>query len=101
MCAAQSKIMPISATCIEYVHPWTDSCSTATAGLLLQAIRESFRIYSAVYTVRYCAIRAAGWKDKGPKVLEFAFRRFLKQFLQMIEVSCPFEPICVPSAANK
>lgn len=52
MSAVQSKLTPIASTCIEYVHPWTDSCSIATAGLLLQAAQESFRIYSAVYTVR-------------------------------------------------
>lgn len=51
MCAVQSKLTPISASCIEYVHPWTEHCSVATAGLLLQAAQESFRIYSAVYTV--------------------------------------------------
>lgn len=53
MCAVQSKLTPIAATCIEYVHPWTDSCSIATAGLILQAAQESLRIYSAVYTVIY------------------------------------------------
>lgn len=51
MCAAQSKFSPINATCIEYVHPWTDNCSVATAGLILQAAKESVRIYSAVYAV--------------------------------------------------
>lgn len=51
MSGVQSKLTPISATCIEYVHPWTEHCSIATAGLLLQAAQESFRIYSAVYTV--------------------------------------------------
>lgn len=56
MSAVQSKLTPIASTCIEYVHPWTDSCSIATAGLLLQAAQESFRIYSAVYTVRRLGI---------------------------------------------
>ncbi|XP_055305876.1 transmembrane protein 135-like [Sitodiplosis mosellana] len=51
MSAVQSKLTPISATCMEYVHPWTEHCSVATAGLLLQAAQESFRIYSAVYTL--------------------------------------------------
>lgn len=49
--AIQSKLTPIASTCIQYVHPWTDSCSIATAGLILQAAQDSFRIYSAVYTV--------------------------------------------------
>ncbi|XP_031634729.1 uncharacterized protein LOC116348020 [Contarinia nasturtii] len=51
MSAVQSKLTPISATCIEYVHPWTEHCSIATAGLLLQAAQESFRLYSSVYTL--------------------------------------------------
>lgn len=36
---------------MEHVHPWTHSCTTASAGLLFQAVPESFRIYSAVYLV--------------------------------------------------
>lgn len=52
MCAAQSKLAPIYSTCIEYVHPWTENCTVATAEVLLQAAQESFRIYSAVYAVR-------------------------------------------------
>lgn len=51
MCAAQSKLTPIYASCIEYVHPWTDHCSIATAEVLIQGMLESFRIYSAVYAV--------------------------------------------------
>lgn len=49
--AIQSKLTPIPSTCIQYVHPWTDSCTIATAGLILQAAQDSFRIYSAVYTM--------------------------------------------------
>uniref|UniRef100_A0A1B0DIJ7 Transmembrane protein 135 N-terminal domain-containing protein n=1 Tax=Phlebotomus papatasi TaxID=29031 RepID=A0A1B0DIJ7_PHLPP len=44
-----SKLAGIPTTCVEYMHPWTDHCVNATAGLLLQACKESFRIYSAVY----------------------------------------------------
>lgn len=50
--AAQSKLTPIYDTCIEYVHPWTDNCSIATAELLLYGFKESVRIYTAVYAVR-------------------------------------------------
>lgn len=46
-----SKLAPISVSCMEHVHPWTHSCTTASAGLLFQAVPESFRIYSAVYLV--------------------------------------------------
>jgi hypothetical protein len=51
MVQVQSKFLPISTTCIEYVHPWTDSCWNGTAGLLVQGAQESFRIYSVVYLV--------------------------------------------------
>lgn len=51
MPTVQSKLSPITTTCIEYVHPWTDSCSVATAGLIIQSALDSLRIYSAVYTL--------------------------------------------------
>lgn len=49
--SVQSKLATIPTSCIEYVHPWTESCTIATAGLVLQAMQDSFRIYTAVYTV--------------------------------------------------
>lgn len=51
-----SKLAPVASTCIEYVHPWQQSCTIATAGLILQSSLDSFRIYSAVYTVRYTSL---------------------------------------------
>lgn len=51
MSGVQSKFATIPTSCIDYVHPWTESCTIATAGLLLQSAQESFRIYAAVYTV--------------------------------------------------
>lgn len=47
-----SKLAPLTATCMEHVHPWTPSCTMASAGLLFQAVPESFRIYTVVYMVR-------------------------------------------------
>ncbi|CRK95256.1 CLUMA_CG008687, isoform A [Clunio marinus] len=47
--ANQSKLTNIPTTCIEYVHPWTDSCINATAGLLIVSALDSFRIYTIVY----------------------------------------------------
>lgn len=41
----------ITASCKDYVHPWKDSCVSATAGLGLHAVQESFRIYTTVYFV--------------------------------------------------
>ena len=48
-----SKMELVPTSCIEYVHPWTDSCWNATAGLLVQSSLESFRIYTVVYVVRF------------------------------------------------
>lgn len=47
----QSKLLTVPTTCIEYVHPWTDSCFNATAGLLVVSALDSFRIYTIVYVV--------------------------------------------------
>ncbi|XP_055628459.1 transmembrane protein 135-like [Toxorhynchites rutilus septentrionalis] len=44
-----SKLTSVPVTCTEYVHPWTESCSIASAEFLLVAIQDSFRLYSAVY----------------------------------------------------
>ncbi|CAH1108400.1 unnamed protein product [Psylliodes chrysocephalus] len=48
-----SKIIPATApigvSCIDYVHPWTQSCLNATCGLYLYCIFDSFRVYSTVY----------------------------------------------------
>lgn len=41
----------IPTTCIEYVHPWTDSCRDATLGLLIHAFGHSLRTYTTVYLV--------------------------------------------------
>nr|CAI5843961.1 unnamed protein product [Callosobruchus analis] len=42
---------PISTTCVDYVHPWTDSCLQAICGLYLYCMLESLRIYGTVYMV--------------------------------------------------
>lgn len=51
MVNAVSKFSPITTTCCEYVHPWTQNCWIATAELLLYSAQHSLRIYTAVYTV--------------------------------------------------
>ena len=50
--AVFSKFQTIPTTCVEYVHPWTESCSNATTVLGIHAVQESFRIYVTVYMVR-------------------------------------------------
>lgn len=47
-----SKCSSVPVTCLEYVHPWTPSCSVASAEFLVVALQDSFRIYMAVYLVR-------------------------------------------------
>lgn len=51
MGANESKLLPVKTSCIEYVHPWTDSCYNATAGLLVVSALDSFRLYTIVYVV--------------------------------------------------
>lgn len=46
-----SKFQTIPTSCAEYVHPWTESCSTAITGIGIHALQESFRIYVTVYMV--------------------------------------------------
>lgn len=46
-----SKFQTIPTSCTQYVHPWTDSCSSATTVLGVHALQESFRIYVTVYMV--------------------------------------------------
>uniref|UniRef100_A0AAG5D461 Transmembrane protein 135 N-terminal domain-containing protein n=1 Tax=Anopheles atroparvus TaxID=41427 RepID=A0AAG5D461_ANOAO len=44
-----SKMTPVPTTCFEYVHPWTQSCTLATAELMLVGVQYCLRIYAAVY----------------------------------------------------
>ncbi|XP_062542098.1 transmembrane protein 135-like [Armigeres subalbatus] len=44
-----SKLTSVPITCKEYVHPWTDSCTIASAEFLIVAVQDSLRIYSIVY----------------------------------------------------
>jgi len=49
---ARLSKLSIDASCMDYVHPWTDSCVSATTGLGLQTLQESLKIYTTVYIVR-------------------------------------------------
>lgn len=46
-----SKFQAIDTSCMTYVHPWTDSCAEASAGLFLHAFLASLRLYVTAYTV--------------------------------------------------
>lgn len=48
-----SKMTPVPVTCLEYVHPWTQSCTVATAELMIIGVQYCLRIYAAVYAVRF------------------------------------------------
>jgi hypothetical protein len=41
----------LKTSCMEYVHPWTNSCLQAACGLYFYAIFDSLRIYGTVYVV--------------------------------------------------
>ncbi|XP_058064917.1 transmembrane protein 135-like [Anopheles bellator] len=44
-----SKMSSVPVTCVEYAHPWTNSCSVATAELMIVGLQYCLRIYAAVY----------------------------------------------------
>uniref|UniRef100_A0A182JQ13 Transmembrane protein 135 N-terminal domain-containing protein n=1 Tax=Anopheles christyi TaxID=43041 RepID=A0A182JQ13_9DIPT len=46
-----SKMTPVPVTCLEYVHPWTQSCTLATAELMIVGVQYCLRIYAAVYAL--------------------------------------------------
>lgn len=48
-----SKMTPVPVTCLEYVHPWTQSCTVATAELMIIGVQYCLRIYAAVYAVGF------------------------------------------------
>lgn len=49
MAVCSKLLSPRYTTCQAYVHPWTSSCYTASAALLLHALQASFRLYCTVY----------------------------------------------------
>lgn len=50
-----SKFQPvtsfISTSCVEFYHPWTDSCIEALFGVYIYCIFDSLKIYGTVYGV--------------------------------------------------
>ncbi|XP_053971782.1 transmembrane protein 135-like [Hylaeus volcanicus] len=43
----------IDSSCKDFTHPWTDSCTSAAAGLGLHTLQESLRLYTTVYLVTF------------------------------------------------
>ncbi|KAK3928012.1 Transmembrane protein 135 [Frankliniella fusca] len=44
-----SKYQTIDATCVDYVHPWTQSCADGSCSLFFHAVQHSGRLYFTVY----------------------------------------------------
>lgn len=44
-----SKYQTIESTCVEYVHPWTQSCADGSCSLFFHALQHSGRLYFTVY----------------------------------------------------
>lgn len=60
-----SKFIPttstIPTTCVDYVHPWTDSCLQAICGLYLYCMFDSLRVYTTVYVVSEKSIKTCAY----------------------------------------
>ncbi|XP_072755124.1 transmembrane protein 135 isoform X1 [Anoplolepis gracilipes] len=50
---ARLSKLSIDTSCMDYAHPWTDSCVSATTGLGLHTLQESFKIYTTVYIIAF------------------------------------------------
>lgn len=57
------------APCMDYAHPWTDSCVSATTGLGLHSLQESFRIYATVYIIAFLMRRKKPTKEDVKKTI--------------------------------
>ncbi|XP_030376261.1 transmembrane protein 135-like [Scaptodrosophila lebanonensis] len=57
--AAQSKLFSagVDCSCHAYMHPWTTSCASGTAGMMLASIPSSLRTYFTVYLIALIARR--------------------------------------------
>ncbi|XP_014253039.1 transmembrane protein 135-like [Cimex lectularius] len=46
-----SKFQTIDTTCVEYVHPWNESCYQSALTLVRPCVKESLRIYVTAYLI--------------------------------------------------
>ncbi|XP_012219245.1 transmembrane protein 135-like [Linepithema humile] len=60
---AQLSKFSLDASCMEYAHPWTDSCVNAITGLGLHTLQESFKIYATVYIIAFLMKRKIPSKE--------------------------------------
>ncbi|KAL6256040.1 hypothetical protein P5V15_013276 [Pogonomyrmex californicus] len=59
----------IDVPCLDYAHPWTNSCVSATTGLGLHSLQESFRIYTTVYIIAFLMRRKVPTKEDVKKTV--------------------------------
>ncbi|XP_025832025.1 transmembrane protein 135-like [Agrilus planipennis] len=69
-----SKLATTKVSCIEYVHPWTNSCLEASCGVYLYSIMSSFKIYLTVYMLGL----VLGGKVPSLKRLQKTFKSILQ-----------------------
>ncbi|KAM0729627.1 Transmembrane protein 135 [Formica fusca] len=66
---ARLSKLSIDTTCMDYAHPWTDSCVSASTGLGLHSIQESFKIYTTVYIIAFLMKRKVPSKRDIKKII--------------------------------
>ncbi|XP_012059332.1 PREDICTED: transmembrane protein 135-like [Atta cephalotes] len=66
---AQLSKFSFEGPCRDYVHPWTESCVSATTGLGLHCLQESLRIYTTVYIIAFLMRRKRPTKEDVKKTL--------------------------------
>ncbi|KYQ52530.1 hypothetical protein ALC60_08391 [Trachymyrmex zeteki] len=66
---AQLSKFSFDVPCRDYVHPWTESCVSATTGLGLHCLQESLRIYTTVYIIAFLMRRKKPTKEDVKKTI--------------------------------
>ncbi|KAL6417828.1 hypothetical protein ACFW04_001579 [Cataglyphis niger] len=66
---ARLSKLSINTSCMDYAHPWTDSCVSATTGLGLHTLQESFKIYTTVYIIAFLMKRKIPSKRDIKKII--------------------------------
>ncbi|KAG5327629.1 TM135 protein, partial [Pseudoatta argentina] len=66
---AQLSKFSFEVPCRDYVHPWTESCVSATTGLGLHCLQESLRIYTTVYIIAFLMRKKRPTKEDVKKTM--------------------------------
>ncbi|EFN87751.1 transmembrane protein 135 [Harpegnathos saltator] len=59
----------IDGTCADFSHPWTSSCISSNAGIGLDALEESLRIYVTLYLLAFLMRRKKPTKEDIKKII--------------------------------